>query len=221
MGEKTTIAVIGGTGSEGGGLAARLANAGFPVVIGSRDVAKAQAAAAAINQRIGREMATGAENGAAARSAEIVMLAVPYAAQIASVRALAPALAGKILIDATVPLVPPKVSRVQLPEGGSAVANLQRLLGEAVRVVAAFQNVSAHLLDHLDLDVDCDVLVCGDDAGACDTVIGIVEAIGLRGIYAGAVCNAAAVEAMTSVLIAINRRYKIPGSGIRITGLTR
>ncbi len=221
MDEKAIIAVIGGTGSEGGGLALRLAHAGYPVVIGSRDAAKAQAAAAAINQRIGRDTASGAESAAAAARASIVMLTVPYAGQLATAKAIAPALAGKILIDATVPLVPPKVSRVQLPEGGSAVANLQAVLGEQVRVVAAFQNVSAHHLADLDYSVDCDVLVCGDDSAACDTVIGIVDAIGLRGIYAGAACNAAAVEAMTSVLIAVNRRYKVLGAGIRVTGLPR
>jgi 8-hydroxy-5-deazaflavin:NADPH oxidoreductase len=115
--------------------------------------------------------------------------------------------------------MPPKVSRVQLPEGGSAVAKLQILLGDGVRVVSAFQNVSAHHLADLDHDVDCDVLVCGNDGTACEKVIELVEAIGLRGIYAGTADNSAAAEALTSVLIAINRRYKIPGSGIRITGL--
>lgn len=219
MEEKPIIAVIGGTGSEGGGLALRMAHAGFPVVVGSRDAAKAQAAAEAINQRIGREAARGADSATAAARASIVVLTVPYAGQLATATAIAGALAGKILIDATVPLVPPKVSRVQLPDGGSAVANLQKVLGNTVRVVAAFQNVSAHHLSDLDHGVDCDVLVCGDDSAACDTVIGIVDAIGLRGIYAGAACNAAAVEAMTSVLIAINRRYKVPGAGIRVTGV--
>jgi len=128
-------------------------------------------------------------------------------------------LAGKILIDATVPLVPPKVARVQLPEGGSAVAALQKLLGESVRVVAAFQNVSAHHLRDLTHSVDCDVLVCGDDIPARETVIGLVRDVGLRGVHAGPIANAAAAEALTSVLIAINIRYKVPGTGIRITGL--
>jgi hypothetical protein len=128
-------------------------------------------------------------------------------------------LAGKILIDATVPLVPPKVARVQLPEGGSAVAALQKLLGETVKVVAAFQNVSAHHLRDLTHSVDCDVLVCGDDIPARETVIGLVRDVGLRGVHAGPIANAAAAEALTSVLIAINIRYKVPGTGIRITGL--
>jgi NADPH-dependent F420 reductase len=129
-------------------------------------------------------------------------------------------LAGKILIDATVPLVPPRVSQVQLPEGQSAVAAIQVLTGKAVRVVSAFQNVSAQHLSDLDHDIDCDVLVCGDDQAACDVAIGLCADIGLRGLYAGPVRNSAAAEALTSVLITINRRYKVPGgAGIRITGL--
>jgi hypothetical protein len=93
------------------------------------------------------------------------------------------------------------------------------MLGKPVRVVSAFQNVSAHHLKQLDHAVDCDVLVCGDDTAACDTVIGLITDIGLRGIYAGPIANSAAAEALTSLLIAINRRYKVPASGLRITGL--
>lgn len=219
MDKSATIAVIGGTGSEGGGLALRFAHAGYSVIVGSRDVTKAKQAASDINQKTGANRATGSDNIEAADKAQLVVMTVPYAGQIVTAQSLASHLKGKILIDATVPLVPPKVSRVQLPEGGSAVANLQALLGADVRVVAAFQNVSAHHLVDLSHDVECDVLVCGDDAAACDTVIALAGDIGLRGIYAGAVCNAAAVEALTSVLIAINRRYKAAGSGIRITGL--
>lgn len=215
----TSIAVIGGTGAEGGALALRLANAGHRVCIGSRDAARAQAAADAINTRLGATRASGAASRAAAASCPIVLLAVPYAGQQATALDLKAELEGKILIDATVPLVPPQVSRVQLPEGGSAVAKLQALLGPGVKVVAAFQNVSAHLLDDLAHTVDCDVLVCGDDAAACETVLSLVASIGLRGVHAGPVANAAAAEALTSLLIAINRRHKVKGSGIRITGI--
>jgi 8-hydroxy-5-deazaflavin:NADPH oxidoreductase len=219
MNRSETIAVLGGTGNEGGGLALRLAHAGYSVVIGSREAERAAEAAAKINERIGHSRARGMANATAVNEAQIVLLTVPFAGQVKTVEPFKDALQGKILIDATVPLMPPKVSRVQLPEGGSAVAKLQILLGDGVRVVSAFQNVSAHHLADLDHDVDCDVLVCGNDGTACEKVIELVEAIGLRGIYAGTADNSAAAEALTSVLIAINRRYKIPGSGIRITGL--
>jgi 8-hydroxy-5-deazaflavin:NADPH oxidoreductase len=213
------VAVLGGTGSEGGGLALRLAHKGHKVLIGSRDDKRAEEAARNVNDRIGKTQASGMTNARAVDGAEIVLLTVPYAGQIATVEPLKEALKGKILVDATVPLVPPKVSRVQLPEGASAVAKLQTLLGNDVRVVSAFQNVSAHHLTDLDHEVDCDVLVCGNDAPACETVIELIKAIGLRGIYAGSIENSVAAEALTSILIAINRRYKVPGSGIRITGL--
>jgi len=222
MTELPIIAVIGGTGAEGGGLATRLAAAGYPVIIGGRDPDRARDAARTINAGIDRPGARpveGAANADAAARAAVVILTVPYAAQRDTALALADRLQGKILIDATVPLMPPKVSVVQLPEGGSAVAALQAALGEGVRVVAAFQNVSAHHLRDLDHAIDCDVLVCGDDPAAREVAVELAGAIGLRGIHAGALANAAAAEALTSALIAINRRYKVPGSGIRITGL--
>ena len=125
----------------------------------------------------------------------------------------------KILIDATVPLLPPKVSSVQLPPGGSAVAIIQQMLGDKVRVVSAFQNVAAHKLRDLEADIGCDVLVCGDDAGARAVALELIEKIGLRGLDAGPICNSAAAEALTSILIFLNRKYKVPGSGIKITGL--
>jgi NADPH-dependent F420 reductase len=224
MSQSRRIAVLGGSGAEGSGLALRLAAAGHHVTIGSRGADKAQAAATELSRQLaGTTIAgatiAGATNKAAAREAEIVILTVPYAAQRSVVEEVLEEIRGKILVDATVPLVPPKVSRVQLPEGSSAVAEIQQLAGENVRVVSAFQNVSAHYLKKLDHPVDCDVLVCGDDAAACDLVIELIKGIGLRGIYAGPICNSAAAEALTSVLIAINRRYKSPGAGIRITGL--
>lgn len=220
MDERQKIAILGGTGNEGGGIALRLAAKGYTVLIGSRDSAKATAKAEEIaaNARCGT--VEGHDLVEAARRAQIVILTVPYQAQIATIETVRTALAGKILVDATVPLIPPKVSRVQLPAQGSAVANVQAILGEAVRVVAAFQNVSAHHIGDLAHDCDCDVLVFGDSGEACDIVIALVEAMGMRGIYGGAVCNAAAAEALTSVLIAINRRYQVPGgAGIHITGL--
>jgi 8-hydroxy-5-deazaflavin:NADPH oxidoreductase len=214
-----TIAVIGGTGQEGGGLAARFAHAGHRVVIGSRDAAKAVDAATRLNEKVGGDRVSGTDNHAAVAAADLVVLAVPYQGQRSTGLSLKDALAGKILIDATVPLVPPKVARVQLPEGGSAVAALQAELGLDVKVVSAFQNVSWNHLMDLDHAVDCDVLVCGDDAEACDTVVTLIEEIGMRGFHAGPIDNSAAAEALTSLLISINRRYKSPGAGIRITAV--
>jgi NADPH-dependent F420 reductase len=218
MSDRLTIAVIGGTGQEGGGLAARFGHAGYPVLIGSRDATRAQAKADELNAHAGCTTISGADNHAAAAAADIVILAVPYSGQQATALDLRAELAGKIVIDATVPLMPPKVSRVQLPEGGSAVAALQALLPDA-KLVSAFQNVShAHLHD-IGHPVDCDVLVCGDDAEACDTVVGLIEAIGMRGFHAGGIANSAAAEALTSLLIFINRKYKSPGAGIRLTAV--
>jgi 8-hydroxy-5-deazaflavin:NADPH oxidoreductase len=217
-----TIAILGGTGQEGGGLALRFARAGHRVILGSRSAARAAARAAEMNARLGSDAVSGADNKTAAAAADTVVLTVPYAAQRATVEEVREALSGKILVDATVPLVPPKVSRVQLPPGGSAAAAaIQALLGDAVRVVSAFQNVSAHHLDDLDHDVDCDVLVCGDDASARETVIGLARDIGLTAWHAGPIVNSAAAEALTSVMIFINRHYKAPGAGIRVTGVAR
>ena len=218
MTEKQVIAVIGGTGQEGGGIAARFGHAGFRVIVGSRDGAKAAQAAAALNSHIGRDTISGTDNQTAAGAADIVVLAVPYAGQKATALDLREQLAGKIVVDATVPLVPPKVSRVQLPAGGSAVAALQAELPEA-RFVSAFQNVSHTHLHDIHHPVECDVLVCGDDAGACDEVVGLIETIGMRGFHAGGIANSAAAEALTSLLIFINRKYKSPGAGIRLTAV--
>jgi NADPH-dependent F420 reductase len=213
------IAILGGTGAQGTGLALRLAKAGHAMTIGSRDADKARAAAAEASARTGATV-SGADNRAAASRAEIVILTVPFAVERVTVEQVRDLLMGKILVDATVPLVPPKVSVVQLPNGQSAVAAIQELLGKDVRVVSAFQNVSAQHLSELEHAVDCDVLICGDDQAACDIVIGLCADIELRGFYAGTIRNSAAAEALTSVLININRRYKVPGgAGIRITGI--
>ena len=216
---KSKITVLGGTGKEGSGLALRWANAGHHIVIGSRMREQAQEAAAAINARIGIERAEGAHNLAAAQRGDIIVLTVPYTAQLTTLEEVRTALTGKILIDVTVPLVPPQVGRVQLPDGGSAVVKTQAMLGPGVRVVSAFQNVSAELLSELDRPIDCDVLVCGDDRDARAQVIALAQDAGMRAFHAGPLANSVVAEALTSVLITINRQYKVKHSGIVITGL--
>lgn len=214
------IGILGGTGKEGSGLAFRWALKGHTVSLGSRDTTKALAGARELNTLLnGKATVQGAANRDAAANADVVVLAVPYAAQQATALDVRDALAGKILVDVTVPLMPPKVDRVQLPNGESAVVALQRTLGESVKVVSAFQNVSAVHLKDEHHTVDCDVLVCGDDAAARETVITLAQDAGLRAWHAGVLANSIAAEALTSVLIAINKRYKVAGSGIRITGL--
>lgn len=214
-----TVAVLGGTGAEGSGLAFRWAHAGYTVIVGSRTAEKAEKGAAELNALLGRDLVRGMDNLSAAKAAEIAVLTVPWSAQKSTVADVASALEGKILVDVTVPLVPPKVNRVQLPPEGSAVEAIQKMLGAGVRVVSAFQNVSAHHLKDLHHEVECDVLVTGDDPAAREIVIAMANAAGLRGVHAGPLCNSVAAEALTSILISINQRYKIPGSGIRITGL--
>ena len=219
MASQKAIAILGGTGKEGSGLALRWAHAGHRVIIGSRSPERARDTAASINARIGSSRAEGSDNLAAAQSGEIVVLAVPYAAQLATLQEVSAALGGKILVDVTVPLVPPQVGRVQLPDGGSAVVKAQAMLGERVRVVSAFQNVSAELLSEIGKPVDCDVLVCGDNRDARAEVIALANDAGMRAFHAGPLANSAVAEALTSVLITINRQYKVKHSGIVITGL--
>jgi NADPH-dependent F420 reductase len=214
QGARPTIAIIGGTGDLGSGLASRWAAAGYPVVLGSRVEEKAIAAA----QAMGVASARGADNFGAASAADIVVIAVPYANHDAILNEIKPAVAGKIVVDAVVPLKPPKVSVVQLPEEGSAAAIAQRILGGTARVVSAFHNVGAAKLRG-EGPVDCDVLVCGDDKEARDAVIALADAAGTRGVDGGVLANSVVAEALTSILIGINRRYKVSNAGIRITGL--
>jgi NADPH-dependent F420 reductase len=213
------IAILGGTGPQGHGLALRWARAGHPIVIGSRDAARAQDSARTVAARLPGADVTGADNLAAAKDADIVVLTVPWAAHKATLEAVRGALAGKILVDVTVPLVPPRVARVQLPPEGSAAVAAQALLGAEVKVVSAFQNVSSHLLEDPDAAIDCDVLVCGDDKDARAVVVALAEEAGMRAIHGGSLANSAAAEALTSVLIFLNGRYKVKSAGIRFTGL--
>ncbi len=213
-GKLPTLAIIGGTGALGSGLAAGWAAAGYEVILGSRSAQKAVDAAKAISAAVA---VRGMDNRAAAEAGEIVVVTVPYASHDAILAEIREAAAGKIVVDTTVPLVPPKVATVQLPAAGSAALAAQRFLGARVRVVSAFQNVAAHKLQANEA-IDCDVLVTGDDRAARETVVALAAALGLRGIEAGPLANSVAAEALTSVLIGINRRYKVDGAGIRITG---
>jgi len=216
------IAILGGTGDLGTGLARRWVQAGYDVIIGSRTQEKAEAAVASMREvmaerGIEKVNVRAMENRSAAECADIVAMTVPFSHQTSTLEHIKPVMQGKILIDVTVPLVPPKVARVQLPEGGSAGQIAQALLGDGVSVVSAFQNVAAHHLQE-GHGLDCDVLVCGNKKDARTKVIELVEAAGMRGIHAGPINNAAAVEAMTSVLIFINKQYKCH-SGVKITDL--
>ena len=210
---RPVIGIIGGTGDLGSGLAKAWVAAGHKVIIGSRSREKAEKAAAAFGEAV-----SGDDNVGAARAADVVVLAVPFASHDQTIEEIKGVVGGKIVVDTAVPLVPPKVTTVQLPSGGSAAQIAQRLLGSEVRVVSAFHNVSAAKL-HAGGRVDCDVLVFSDDKAARNLVIGLAGEIARRGVGGGGLANSAAAEAMTSVLIWINRQYKTPGAGIGITGL--
>ncbi len=210
---KPVLAIIGGTGDLGSGLAKGWAAAGYRIVIGSRSREKALEFAA----KQGGAM-VGEDNVAAARLGDIVVLAVPFASHDQTIAEIRDAVQGKIVIDAVVPLIPPKVSTVQLPGEGSAALIAKRLLGEGVRVVSAFHNVGAAKL-HAGGRADCDVLVFSDDKEARNAVIALAGVVARRGIGGGALANSAAAEALTSVLIWINRQYKVSGAGIVISGL--
>ncbi|MGH8621854.1 MAG: NADPH-dependent F420 reductase [Burkholderiales bacterium] len=217
MQDRPTLAIIGGTGALGSALALRWAIAGYPVVLGSRSREKADAAAREIRPGNGAPPVRGESNDGAARAGDIVVIAVPFSSHDATLDEIKNAVAGKIVVDAVVPLVPPKVSLVQLPLQGSAAQIAQARLGGGVRVVSAFHNVGAAKLKAGGL-IDCDVLVFGNDRAARDAVIALADATGTRGIDGGALANSVAAEALTSVLIGINRRYKVDCAGVRITG---
>jgi len=210
---KMVIGIIGGTGELGSGLAKAWARAGHPVVIGSRSRDKAIGFAETLGLGV-----VGMDNVEAARAADIVVLTVPFSNHEATITEIRDAVQGKIFVDATVPLVPPKVSMVQLPVAGSAAQIAQKILGEGVRVVSAFHNVGAAKL-HAQGRAECDVLVFSDDKDARSQVIALAGVVASKGVAGGPLANSAAAEALTSVLIWINRHYKVAGAGIAITGL--
>jgi hypothetical protein len=217
----TTIAVIGGTGKEGKGLALRWAHAGHSVIIGSRDAARAEAAASELNALLSKDAVRGLDNAAAAQACEIVVLAVPYEAHRATLEMIKDGAQGKVLIDVTAPLDPANKKKVyRVPEGSAGVA-AQQFLGENVRVVSAFQNISYTHLSNVDEDPGCDVLVCGNDKAAKQMVIALAKDAGMAAFDAGPIENSVVAEGLTAVLININIAFKIKNAGVQLTGVPR
>ena len=217
---KNTLGIIGGTGKEGSGLAYRWALAGHKVIIGSRSEEKALQAVAALCERIGDQKVelSGATNAEAVNACDIAVLTVPFSAHASTLEGLKAELQGKLLIDVCVPLMPPKVTKVQMPPEGSAALQAKAILGPDVQVVDAFQTISfEHLLSGE--EIDCDVLVAGGNKAARETVISLAEDIGLKAWDAGVIENTVVVEGLTSILISLNLKYKVPSAGIRITGI--
>lgn len=208
------IAVVGGTGDLGSAIAKTLIKAGHEVSIGSRKAESAAQHAAELGNNVGHGV-----NADVARDRDFVIVTVPYSAQAGTLADIRDSVGNAIVVDTTVPLVPPKVMRVQLPAAGCAALEARELLGEGVRLVSAFHNVAAHRLAE-GHGVDCDVLVFSDDVEARTEVVSLVASMGLRGLAAGSLANSAAAEALTSILIFFNKTYKADGAGVRFTGLT-
>lgn len=214
------IAILGGTGEQGPGLALRWAQAGEEVIIGSRQKEKGEKVAVELNQELGKDLLRGTDNVSAAAAAEVVVLTVPYSAHVSTLESVKEQLKGKIFVDVSVPLDPENARRAIMPAAGSAAEEAQHILGPEVKVVGALQNVSAHLLRDVSANIDCDVLVCGDK-DARPTVLQLVNKLGggIRAISAGPLEAARQIEPITALLIRLNILNKVHSAGIRITGL--
>jgi len=215
------IAMLGGTGEQGPGLALRWARAGEEVIIGSRQREKGERVATELNQELGKALLRGTDNASAAAAAEVVVLTVPYSAHVSTLATVQDQLKGKIFVDVSVPLDPENSRRVLMPPAGSAAEEAQQILGPEVKVVGALQNVSAHLLRDVNAAIDCDVLVCGADKDARATVMQLIERLGIHALDAGPLEAARLIEPITALLIRLNIRHKVHSAGIRITGLPR
>ena len=216
----TPLAIIGGTGALGRGLAVRALRHGIPVCIGSRAAEKAQAVAEELRQEIAGAEVTGASMAEAAEAGELLAVTVPFAAQLETLRTIREAARGKIVLDATVPLVPPRLARVQLPPEGSAAVRAQQELGPDVRVVSALHTVAATRLgSDASAEEIGDVLVFGDDKASRDTVVALLVRMDLTALHGGSLANSAAAEAFTSVLIFLNKHYHAEHAGLRVTGI--
>ncbi|MSP60231.1 MAG: NADPH-dependent F420 reductase [Myxococcales bacterium] len=212
------IGIVGGTGKEARGLALRWARAGHSVAIGSRDAERARERAQELSAT-GHGALEGGDNLWAVTGADVVVLTVPYGAHGETLRAITDAVLGKVIIDLTVPLRPPKVSTVQLPPGQAAALEAQAILGAGTPVVAALHHVSGVHLADPDHTIACDVLIATDDARAREVATSLIRDLGLRPLDAGPLQNAIALESLTPILIHLNKRYKSPGAGVVFTGI--
>lgn len=219
--KKTVIAIIGGTGKEGQGLAYRWLKGGYEVIIGSRQIERAEDSASLLRKLIEEDIrVVGMTNQDAAKNGDLVVLTVPYSGHKEMCESIKPYINGKILIDVTVPLVPPKITKVQMPEAGSATLEAKQILGEGVQVISAFQNISCERLMQ-DENIECDVLVCGGDKASRQVVLDLVKAAKMTGWDAGPIENSAVVEGLTSILLGINKQHGVHSAGIRITGILK
>jgi len=216
LNNQKTIAVIGGTGALGSALASRWLRVGHKILIGSRSREKAEYAADRMASDSGRSEVKGCVNKEAAASAELIVLAVPYSAHQETLEEVAGNAQNKLVIETTVPLQPPKTARVSLPQQGSVGAITQAFLGENVRVVSALHTVSAAHLKNIEHDLQGDVLVYGNQKASRQMVVDLIGEIGLKGWHGGSIQNSAASEAMTSVMIFMNKHYGFNGTGIQI-----
>lgn len=213
------IAILGGTGEQGPGLALRWALAGEEVVIGSRQKEKGERVAAELNAELGRDLLRGTDNVAAAAAADVVFITVPYSAHVKTLETVREQVQGKIFVDVSVPLDPDNARRVVMPEAGSATEEAKQILGDGVQVVCALQNISAHLLRDVKAEIDCDVLLCGDK-DARPVVAALVRKLGINPIDVGPLAAASLIEPITALLIRLNIKNKVHSAGIRITGLS-
>lgn len=213
------IAILGGTGEQGPGLALRWALAGDEVIIGSRQKEKGERVAAELNAELGRALLRGTDNAEAAAAADVVFITVPYSAHVKTLETVREQVQGKIFVDVSVPLDPDNARRVVMPEAGSATEEAKQILGDGVQVVCALQNISAHLLRDMNAEIDCDVLICGDK-DARPVVAELVRKLGINPIDVGPLAAAGLIEPITALLIRLNIKNKVHSAGIRITGLS-
>lgn len=213
------IAILGGTGEQGPGLALRWALAGDEVIIGSRQKEKGERVAAELNAELGRDLLRGTDNVEAAAAADVVFITVPYSAHVKTLETVREQVQGKIFVDVSVPLDPDNARRVVMPEAGSATEEAKQILGDGVQVVCALQNISAHLLRDVNAMIDCDVLICGDK-DARRVVAELVQKLGINPIDVGPLAAASLIEPITALLIRLNIKNKVHSAGIRITGLS-